>query len=94
MQPAPSVVAWSKRPAPQPPLRLPEEAADASTKEEYILESIGEQEEENPEPRLDERRFLISDELGAIFGHVESRWDEMCSQVRGGLSSRTLAHRD
>lgn len=55
------------------------------------LEPIEEQEEENPEPQHDSRRHLVGDELGTIYEHVESRWAEICSQLRTDVNSRCSA---
>ncbi|XP_077547662.1 uncharacterized protein LOC144159875 [Haemaphysalis longicornis] len=70
------------------PLQEEAGAAASAVVEESILESVEEKEEENQEPRLDDRRLLVSDDLGAILEHVESRWAELCSQLREGLGSR------
>lgn len=55
---------------------------------ESILESMEAHDEKNRDPRLDGRKFLVSDELYAIYDHIESRWAEVCSKLRASLNSR------
>lgn len=62
--------------------------ADARPVTPVALESIKEQAGENPEPQLDARRYLVGDELGTIYEHVESRWAEICSQLRADVNRR------
>lgn len=65
-----------------------EAGAEVSTMTESVLESVEKQEEQNRDPCLDDRRFLVKEEFGAIMEHVESRWDELCAELRGDLGSR------
>lgn len=55
---------------------------------ESIFESMEAHEEKDRDPRLDAPKFLVSDELYAIYDHIESRWVEVCSKLRASLNSR------
>ncbi|XP_077564809.1 uncharacterized protein LOC144180313 [Haemaphysalis longicornis] len=44
--------------------------------------------EGNPEPQHDSRRYLVGDELSTIYEHVESRWAEICAQLRANVNNR------
>ncbi|KAH6930057.1 hypothetical protein HPB50_008655 [Hyalomma asiaticum] len=42
----------------------------------------------NVNPPVEAKRYIISDELGAIYEHIESRWAEVCAKLRADLNGR------
>ncbi|XP_065285707.2 uncharacterized protein [Dermacentor albipictus] len=66
---------------------------DSATASEVIPESMQEQTtlESAPEsvnPRVDTRRYVVSEELCAIYEHIESRWADVCDKLRADLNGR------
>lgn len=55
-----------------------------STQEQTTLDSAP----ESLNPRVDARRYLVSDELCVIYEHIESRWAEVCAKLRADLNGR------
>ncbi|KAL1472969.1 hypothetical protein MTO96_039033 [Rhipicephalus appendiculatus] len=43
---------------------------------------------ENLNPRVETRRYIVSDELGAIYEHIESRWADVCAKLLADLNGR------
>lgn len=55
-----------------------------TTGDQTILDSV----QDSLNPRMDARRYMVSDELCAIYERIESRWAEVCENVRADLNSR------
>lgn len=51
-----------------------------------ILDPIAE--EEGMDPPCEARRIIISEEMTTIFDHIESRWTNVCEQLRMDLNGR------
>ncbi|KAL1444187.1 hypothetical protein MTO96_045632, partial [Rhipicephalus appendiculatus] len=85
----------------QSPTKVPQESspskvqatADAPAEVEDTLDTTGDQTildsvPDSLNPRMDARRYMVSDELCAIYERIESRWAEVCENVRADLNNR------
>ncbi|KAH7951029.1 hypothetical protein HPB52_004412 [Rhipicephalus sanguineus] len=83
------------------PTKVPQESSpsqiqappDAPAVVEDTLDTTGDQTildtvQDSLNPRMDARRYMVSDELCAIYDRIESRWAEVCENVRADLNSR------
>ncbi|KAH7951028.1 hypothetical protein HPB52_004411 [Rhipicephalus sanguineus] len=67
--------------------------AAAPAAADLTMESISDQTtmesmQENVNPRVETRRYIVSDELCAIYEHIESRWAEVCAKLQADLNGR------
>lgn len=58
---------------------------DDTIQDQTILESVL---QESLDPRVDTRRYLVSEGLCAIYEHIEERWAEVCGKLRAELNGR------